>query len=79
VVSIPSFQCRLNDVLSAKEKKTSKYLIENNLKSNQIMNLPGHLKFEASKLQATVLNYCDRADIQLQLDELLVIEYYSRR
>jgi ribosomal protein S4 len=77
VVSIPSFQCRLNDVLSAKEKKTSKYLIKNNLKSNQIMNLPGHLKFEASKLQATGLNYCDRANIQLQLVKwvtLLVLE-----
>ena len=79
VVSIPSFQCRLNDIISVKEKNSSKLLVENNIKKNQIKNLPNHLKFDNSKLEATVLDYCDRNDIALQLDELLVIEYYSRR
>lgn len=79
VVNIPSFQCRLNDIISIKEKSTSKTLIENNIKNNQVNNIPAHLKFDSSKLEATVLDYCDRDDIALQLDELLVIEYYSRR
>jgi len=78
-VSIPSFQCRLNDVISVKEKSTSKNLIENNVKENQVTNIPGHLKFDSSKIEAIVLDYCDRNDVGLQLDELLVIEYYSRR
>ncbi len=79
VVSIPSFQCRLNDIISVKEKHSSKILIENNIKNNQVKNLPNHLKFNSEKLEATVLDYCDRDDVALQLDELLVIEYYSRR
>ena len=79
VVSIPSFQCRLNDVISVKEKSTSKNLIEANVKENQVLNVPAHLKFDNSKLEATVLDYCDRNDVGLELDELLVIEYYSRR
>jgi small subunit ribosomal protein S4 len=79
VVSIPSFQCRINDIISVKEKMSSKTLIENNIKNNQIKNLPSHLNFDSSKLEATVLDYCDRDDVGLQLDELLVIEYYSRR
>jgi small subunit ribosomal protein S4 len=79
VISIPSFQCRLNDVISSKEKSTSKNLISNNIKNNQVKKIPYNLKFDASKLEATVLDYCDRDDVQLQLDELLVIEYYSRR
>ena len=79
VISIPSFQCRLNDVIGIKEKSTSKNLVETNIKNNQIGDLPYHLKFDYSKLEATVLDYCDRNDIPLQLDELLVIEYYSRR
>ena len=33
----------------------------------------------ATKLEATITNYCDRNDLLLELDELLVIEYYSRR
>ena len=79
VVSIPSFQCRLNDIIGVKEKSSSKNLIETNLKSNQISSIANHLKFDSSKLEATVLDYCDRNDVSLQLDELLVIEYYSRR
>jgi small subunit ribosomal protein S4 len=76
VVNIPSFQCRLNDIISVKEKNSSKTLIENNIKNSEI---PSNLKFDVSKLEATVLDYCDRDDVSLQLDELLVIEHYSRR
>jgi len=79
VISIPSFQCRLNDVISVKEKSTSKNLVSNNLKANQRNGIPSNLEFNDSKLEATVLDYCDRDDVQLQLNELLVVEYYSRR
>ena len=78
-VTIPSFQCRLNDIISVKEKSTSKNLVENNLKNNQVATIPAHLKFDNSKVEAKVLDYCDRNDVGLELDELLVIEYYSRR
>ena len=78
-VTIPSFQCRLNDIINVKEKSTSKNLVENNIKDSQVGSIPGHLKFDSSKLEAKVLDYCDRNDVGLQLDELLVIEYYSRR
>ena len=79
VVSIPSFQCRLNDIISIKDKSSSKALVENNIKNNQVNNIPAHLRFDSSNLEATVLDYCNRDDVALQLDELLVIEYYSRR
>jgi small subunit ribosomal protein S4 len=79
VLSIPSFQCRLNDVISVRDKITSKNLVSTNLKNNQRSETPYNLKFDADKLEAVVLDYCDRNDVQLQLDELLVIEYYSRR
>jgi small subunit ribosomal protein S4 len=78
-VNIPSFQCRLNDVIGIKEKSSSKTLIESNIKNNQSSNLPLHLKFDSSTLEAKILDYCDRDDVVLQLDELLVIEHYSRR
>jgi small subunit ribosomal protein S4 len=79
VVSIPSFQCRLNDIISVKEKSVSQNLVDSNIKNNQGSEISYHLKFDSSKLEGTVLDYCDRNDVQLQLDELLVIEYYSRR
>ena len=79
VVSIPSFQCQPNDIIGVKEKSTSNNLIQNNIKNTQGSDIPTHLKFDSSKFEATVLDYCDRSDVSLQLDELLVIEYYSRR
>ena len=79
VIDIPSFQCRPTDVISVKKKTTSKNLITNNLKTNQLSETPFNLKFDASKLEATVLDYCEKEDIKLPVDELLIIEHYSRR
>ena len=78
-VNIASFQCRLNDIIGIKQKLSSKNLVENNLKTTKFINLPTHLNFDKSNLEAKVMNYCDRNDILVNLDELLVIEYYSRR
>ena len=79
VVNIPSFQCRLNDVIGIKQKTVSKNLVETNFKDNKKPDLPGHIKFDESKIEATILDYCDRSDVGLDIKELLVIEYYSRR
>jgi small subunit ribosomal protein S4 len=37
VVSIPSFQCRLNDIISVKNQSSSKTLVENNLKKIKLV------------------------------------------
>ena len=79
VLNIPSFQCRIGDVIGIKAKATSKNIIEENLKTTRFIDTPSHLNFDKTKLEAKVLNYCSREDIVLELDELLVIEYYSRR
>ena len=79
VVSIPSFQCRLKDIIGVKEKDTSKKLIQANLENQNKLQIPNHLEFDNKKLEAKVLDYCDRDNIGLDIKELLVIEYYSRR
>jgi len=78
-VNIPSFQCQINDVIGIKQKTSSKTLVENNLKNKNFLEPPAHLIFDKPKLEAKVINYCDRENLLLELDELLVIEYYSRR
>ena len=79
VLDIPSFQCRINDVIGIKSKVSSKNLILNNLETIKFKDVPSHLKFDKEKNEIKILNYCNRDDILLELDELLVIEYYSRR
>jgi len=78
-VDIPSFQCRVGDIIGIRQTTTTKTLIENNLKTIRFADKPNHLKFDENKIEAKILNYCDRNDILLNIDELLVIEYYSRR
>jgi len=78
-VNIPSFQCRINDIIGIKNQQSSKTLIENNLKNNQSRDLPSHIKFDNSKFEAKIIDYCSREDVSINLDELLVIEFYSRR
>ena len=78
VVSLPSFQCRLEDIIGIKSNSSSKLLIENNFKNNQRKSLPSHLKLK-SENQGKIIDYCNRDDLSLKLDELLVIEHYSRR
>jgi small subunit ribosomal protein S4 len=79
VVSIASFQCHLGDIIGVKKKSISKNLIEANLKDKQTTNLPGHIKLNLPQLEGTISDYCDRNDVKVQLNELLVIEFYSRR
>ncbi|MBC8298751.1 MAG: 30S ribosomal protein S4 [Pelagibacterales bacterium] len=79
VLDIPSFQCRINDVIGIKPKTNSKSLVQENLKLSKFTDLPSHLNFDESKLEGQILNYCQKDDILLELDELLVIEHYSRR
>ena len=79
IVSIPSFQCRINDKITIKEKSSSKNFVELNFKNNKSTDLPIHLKLDKDKLEVTVLDYCERNDVGLDIKELLVIEYYSRR
>ena len=79
VLNIPSFQCRINDIVGIKQKLNSKNLVEENLKKARFTDAVSHLKFDRSRNEAKVLNYCSRDDILLELTELLVIEYYSRR
>ena len=79
VVSIASFQCKINDIIGIKDQATSIDLIQSNLKNSQNINCPVHLDFDSTKNEAKVLNYCMRDDVTLEVNELLVIEYYSRR
>ena len=77
--SFLSFQCQLNDTIAINEKVSSKKLVKNNLKMIQSFAIPDHLSLDKSKLEAKITNYSNREDNLLNLNELLVIEYYSRR
>ena len=78
-VSIPSYQCQPGDTLSIKNTESSKKLVSKNLEMPALSNIPQHLEFDKEKLTAKVLSMVDRKWVALKLNELFVIEYYSRK
>ena len=78
-VSIPSYQCQPGDVLTIKDSPASKKLVETNLLLPALSNIPQHLDFDKKTLSAKVLGIIDREWIALKLNELFVIEFYSRK
>jgi len=79
VVSIASYQCRSGDVISVRARDNSRQLVEANLQFPGLANIPTHLEFDKNKMTARVNGVAEREWVALQINELLVIEYYSRR
>ena len=79
VVDIPSYQCRAGDVVAVRERKQSKKLAEGNLEFPGLANIPPHLELDKNKLVAKVISKCEREWVALEINELLVVEFYSRK
>ena len=78
VVDIASYQCRPGEVITVREREASKKLVEANLQYPGLTNLPSHLEFDKTKIVGKVNGLCEREWVALQINELLVVEYYSR-
>jgi len=78
-VSIPSYQCEPGNVITIKDSAASKQLVAKNLELPALSNIPQNLEFDKKALSAKVLGVIDREWIALKLNELFVIEYYSRK
>ncbi|GAB4377463.1 MAG: 30S ribosomal protein S4 [Elainellaceae cyanobacterium] len=79
VVNIPSYQCKPGDVVGVRDTERSRKLVENNLQFPGLAHLPNHLEFDKNKMEGKVNSVIDREWIALQVNELLVVEYYSRK
>jgi small subunit ribosomal protein S4 len=78
-VSIPSYQCQPGDIITVKDSKASRDLVSTFLETPALSNIPQHLDFDKKNLTAKVLGIIDREWVALKLNELFVIEFYSRK
>lgn len=79
VVDIPSFQCKPGMEIGVRDSDRSRKLVEENLQFPGLANLPSHLEFDKNKLIGKVNGVIDREWVALSINELLVVEYYSRQ
>lgn len=79
LVNIPSFSCQSKDSIRIKNSIVSQNLIKKNLESSENLVIPQHLSLNKDNLEAKVMSLVNRKSISLVVNELLVIEYYSRK
>ena len=79
MVNIASYQCRAGDVIAVRNTERSKRLVQQNLEYPGLANLPSHLEFDKNNLTGKVNGVIDREWVALQINELLVVEFYSRK
>jgi small subunit ribosomal protein S4 len=78
-VTIPSYPCQVKEVISVRNKAQSKKLVQNFLSNASTTKVPAHLSLNKEALTASVLQNAGRTSLLLELNELLVVEFYSRK
>lgn len=80
-VDIASYQCQPKDVISIRDKKQSKQCIGNFLENKQANTnqIPPHLSLNKEYLVGTINGKIQPEWVGLQVNELLIVEYYSRK
>jgi small subunit ribosomal protein S4 len=78
-VDIASYQCRTGDVIKVRDRDASKKIVEANLEFPGLANVPTHLELDKDKMTAKVNGIIEREWVALGVNELLVVEYYSRK
>jgi small subunit ribosomal protein S4 len=78
-LSIPSYQCQAGQTISVRINPRSKQLVEAYLAFPGLANIPSHLEFDKNALKGKINGIIERDWVALQLNELLIVEYYSRK
>nr|QVX27824.1 ribosomal protein S4 [Passiflora elegans] len=79
IVDIPSYRCKPQDLITVKDEQKSKDMIQNSLDSFPQEKLPKHLTLHPFQYKGLVNQIIDSKWVGLQINELLVVEYYSRQ
>lgn len=78
-LNICSYQCKPGDIIEVKAGKVSQNLAIGHLSNPGFTHMPSHLEFDQSKLLGKVNGIIEREWIALPINELLIVEYYSRK
>jgi small subunit ribosomal protein S4 len=78
-VTIPSYPCIAKEVITVRNKPQSKALVTNFLTTNGSTRIPGHLSFNKETFTAIVQQNASKESVPFEINELLVVEFYSRK
>lgn len=75
-VDIPSYTCKVGDVISVKENSMSHPAILASLEANTAVK--AFVEFDKKKLSGTYLRKPDRSELNAEINESLIVEFYNR-
>ncbi len=75
-VDIPSYQVKMDDVITLR-KRSEEMEVFKSLRDASVIT-PKWLSFDSSKLEGKVVAMPAREDIDLQIEESMIVEFYSR-
>ena len=77
-VNIPSYQVKLSDVVSIREKARKQQRILDSLALVDQYGFPGWVEVDTAKMEGTLKALPDREDLPPDVNEQLVVELYSK-
>ena len=75
-VDIPSYTVKPGDVIAVKEQSLDHPAIKAAVEAS--LNRPAYVEFDANKLTGKYLRFPDRSELNPDINEALIVEYYNR-
>ena len=76
-VDRPSFALNVGDVVSLREKSQSNAMFKENFENSELNTLP-YIEKNMEKFSGTLIKRPERNEIPIEINEILVVEYYSK-
>ena len=77
-VDIASYNVRAGDEIEVKNTPASRQMATRNLEENRIRNVPGWLTLAPEQCKATVVRLPGREEMDQNINEQIIVEFYSR-
>ena len=75
-VDIPSYRCKHGDVISIKETSKEHPMVKDSL--SKVNKRVEFITFDESKLSGTYIRYPERSELNPEINESLIVEFYNR-
>ena len=75
-VDIPSYRCKPGDVISIKETSKEHPMVKDSL--SKVNKRVEFITFDESKLSGTYIRYPERSELNPEINESLIVEFYNR-
>lgn len=79
VISVPSYNCKPGDIISVRDNLRSLDLVKKSFSNPTMLQVPPHIELDKIVMTGKLKGIVERAWVGVNLKELLVVEYYSRK